>query len=73
MTSRETYFPRHDAIDACFKPSYKELRQLFEEVRRVPGEREADLSVVRHVLSNGMTVGQFSTWYLVHCILPTRR
>lgn len=52
-----------------YDPSYRELRRVFEEIRALPSDGRVERQVLT---SNGMTVAQFCTWYLVYRVLPTR-
>lgn len=58
-----------------YNPSASEIKQLLAEIRKVeyglpPPTVESVCNgdhkrVVQHILSNGMTIGEFYLWYMV--------
>lgn len=66
---RAFHFGATDVPGDEYKPTYRDLRVVFEEIRNIAGHDRGDVRVARTVLKNGMTVAQFCTWYLVHRML----
>jgi hypothetical protein len=45
--------------------SLKDVSKCFREIRALPGAKTCDLALVKVLLYNGMTVGDFCLWYLL--------
>lgn len=63
------YFPLDQPPESTFDPSYVTVRHLFQEIRNIAQRRRVeklgvDPAVSHHVLTNGMTVGEFCVWYI---------
>lgn len=62
----ETHFPTqpHNDLMKNFHPDKTEVRKLFREIRQLE-KTEHLRNMHQRVLKNGMTVGEFSMWYII--------